>query len=128
MDWFSILLFDSNCKILLKCKSYFNVTLIWVNLSFWQTFNLSFVFKSFDLETYTNTEVIAIDQDKLGIQGRVVASTCDPFTEADLKTLVEYTMNLKMIQVYFNYVKPSDSNDIPPNTHTSLTHTFLLSH
>ncbi|EGD75477.1 hypothetical protein PTSG_06551 [Salpingoeca rosetta] len=33
---------------------------------------------SYDVETYTNREVIAIDQDPLGYQGRPVYSTCPP--------------------------------------------------
>ncbi len=33
---------------------------------------------AFDLETYTNQEVIAVDQDKLGKQGMVLKSSCPP--------------------------------------------------
>jgi len=37
---------------------------------------------SFDYETYTNIEVIALDQDPLGVQGVPVYSTCNSFAEA----------------------------------------------
>ena len=32
--------------------------------------------QEFDLETYTNSEVIAVDQDALGIQGKVIWENC----------------------------------------------------
>eukprot|EP00047_Mylnosiga_fluctuans_P005731 m.242349 g.242349 ORF g.242349 m.242349 type:complete len:400 (+) comp14019_c0_seq1:32-1231(+) len=34
---------------------------------------------AYDLETYTNAEVIAIDQDLLGVQGSVILTNCPPF-------------------------------------------------
>lgn len=39
--------------------------------------------KPSDLETYTNTEVIAIDQDPLGVQGQPVWSNCPRFEPRD---------------------------------------------
>jgi hypothetical protein len=35
---------------------------------------------AWDFETYTNTEVIAVDQDSLGIQGRPIYNTCPSYT------------------------------------------------
>jgi hypothetical protein len=40
--------------------------------------------QSYDLQTYTNTEVIAIDQDPLGIQGQVIWENCPSTTLEDL--------------------------------------------
>ncbi len=36
--------------------------------------------QAYDLETYSNTEVIAIDQDPLGIQGTVIWQNCDTYS------------------------------------------------
>ena len=37
--------------------------------------------QAFDLETYTNKEVIAVDQDRLGAQGAVVWTNCAAFVK-----------------------------------------------
>jgi len=39
---------------------------------------------AFDLQTYTNTEVIAVDQDPLGIQGTILWENCPPRNLLDL--------------------------------------------
>ena len=36
--------------------------------------------QAWDLETYTNTEVVVIDQDPLGVQGTVIWQNCNSFS------------------------------------------------
>jgi len=47
-----------------------------------------------DLATYSNEEVIAIDQDVLGVQGRVVWSNCPPFEPRDNWWMSPWSMPL----------------------------------
>ena len=44
---------------------------------------------SYDLETYTNAEVIAVNQDPLGKQAEVVLDTCKEIQEDDIARLVD---------------------------------------
>lgn len=49
-----------------------------------------------DLETYTNTEVIRINQDKLGQPMRLVMSTCPPYPRFNLSALADGTPHFKV--------------------------------
>ena len=40
------------------------------------------ILQEFDYETYTNLEVIAVNQDPLGVQGHVIWNNCPPYNPA----------------------------------------------
>ena len=69
--------------------------------------------QAFDLETYSNKEVIAIDQDPLGVQGRVIFSNCPPFNISLQGSPISRSSDIPACQEI--WAKPLANKDVAMN-------------
>ena len=52
--------------------------------------------QDWDYETYTNTEVVAIDQDPLGVQGTVIWENCQSYSGVPPCQQVQHFTNVRI--------------------------------